>query len=210
MHLSFPIRFMWKNKTLDDRKALGPENTGTGKRTNKKKAMLKIQDITLIAMMVAVLEVCKMALSFLPNVELVTFWVIVFTIYFGWRIMLVIPVFILIECALYPLGLWVIMYLYAWPILALVTWLFRKQNSVWVWSIIAGTFGLLFGLLCAIPYGIIGLTSGGIAAAAATGFAWWVSGIPWDIVHCISNFIIMLVLYKPVSEVIKRIPFSVL
>ena len=37
---------------------------------------LTVRDITLIGMMVAVIEVCKAALGFLPNIELTTFWII--------------------------------------------------------------------------------------------------------------------------------------
>ena len=44
---------------------------------------LSIKDITLIAMTVAIIEVCKITLSFLPNIELTTFWLIMFTIYYN-------------------------------------------------------------------------------------------------------------------------------
>ena len=37
---------------------------------------ISIKDITLIAMMVAIIEVCKVTLSFLPNIEVTTFWLI--------------------------------------------------------------------------------------------------------------------------------------
>ena len=76
---------------------------------------ITVRDITLIGMMVAVIEVCKAALSFLPNIELTTFWLILFTLYFGRKILLVIPVFILIEGCIYGFGLWWVMYLYMWP-----------------------------------------------------------------------------------------------
>lgn len=36
-------------------------------------------------------------------------------------------------------------------------------------------------------------------------FTWWVAGIPWDIVHGVSNFIICLVLYRPIDLAMKRI-----
>ena len=51
-------------------------------KDKKKLLRLTIQDITLIGMMVAVIEVCKMAMTFLPNIELTTFWVIMFTLFF--------------------------------------------------------------------------------------------------------------------------------
>ncbi len=42
-------------------------------------------------------------------------------------------------------------------------------------------------------------------AKNALAFAWWVSGIPFDIVHCLSNFVICLVLFKPLSRGLSRI-----
>lgn len=163
------------------------------------------KDIALIGVMVAVIEVCKMAMTFLPNIELTSFWVIMFTLFFGWKIVFVIPVFILIEAFIYPFGVWLIMYLYAWPLLALVTWFLRKQDSVWVWSFVSAFFGLLFGLLCAIPYLFIGLPGGGLPAGLSTAFTWWIAGIPWDMIHGVSNFVIMLVLYHPVRKIMKKV-----
>ena len=70
-------------------------------------------DIALIGMMIAVIEVSKFALSGLPNIELTTFWIIMFTLYLGNRIFYVIPAFILIEGSIYGFHLWIIMYMYA-------------------------------------------------------------------------------------------------
>lgn len=165
-------------------------------QNNQKNKKLAAKDITLIAMMVAVIEVCKAALTFAPNIELTSFWVIMFTLYFGNHILYVIPVFILIEGTIYGFGLWWVMYLYAWPVLALVVRYFRKMDSALTWSVISGIFGLLFGALCAIPY----LVTGGPYAA----FTWWVAGIPWDFVHGIGNFVIMLILYHPVKAVMQK------
>ena len=158
---------------------------------------LKIRDITLMGMMVAVIEVSKQALAFVPNVELTSFWVIMFSLYFGNKIFFVIPVFILIEGAIYGVQLWWIMYLYAWPLLAILARLFRKMESALSWAVLSGAFGLSFGALCAIPYIILSGPQGALA--------WWVAGIPWDIVHCIGNFVIMLVLYHPMTRVMKML-----
>ena len=113
---------------------------------------LTARDITIMALMVAIIEVSKVALAQVPNVELTSFWIIMFTLYFGPRIFYVIPVFILIEGLMYGFGLWWIMYLYAWPMLALVVLLLGKMNTAWDWSFVSGLFGLSFGFLCAIPY----------------------------------------------------------
>lgn len=165
---------------------------------------ITVRDITLIGMMVAVIEVCKAALSFLPNIELTTFWLILFTLYFGRKILLVIPVFILIEGCIYGFGLWWVMYLYMWPLLVLLVWIFKKHGSIWFFSTLSGLFGLFFGFFCAIPYVVIGAWDGGIQNGLYAGFTWWVAGIPWDIVHGVGNFVLMLVLYHPVRRVMER------
>lgn len=170
-----------------------------------KKARLTIQDICQIGMMVAVIEVCKATLSFLPNIELTSFWLIMFTLFFGGKILLVVPVFTLIEGALYGFNLWWIMYLYAWPLLVLITWIFRKQQSPWFWSVLSGLFGLSFGLLCSLPYVVMGAVDGGIRNGLYAGFTWWVAGIPWDLIHCAGNFVLMLVLYRPIRSLMERL-----
>lgn len=164
---------------------------------------LSVQDIALIGMMTAVIEVSKLALSFLPNVELVTFWIIMFTLFFGPKVIYSILVFILIEISIYGIQTWVIMYLYMWPMLALLVYLFRKSNSVWFYSILSGLYGLFFGAFCSIPYIVIGTVDGGIRSGLLMAFNWWVAGIPFDILHGISNFALMLVLYVPVRALLN-------
>lgn len=161
---------------------------------NKSKFIAK--DITTMAFMVAVIEVCKVLLAHIPNVELTSFWIIMFTLFFGKKIFCVIPVFILVEGAIYGIGPWWIMYLYTWPLLAIVVLIFQKRKDAWDWAMVSGIFGLLFGFFCAIPY----IFTTGIAGA----FAWWIQGIPWDLVHGIANFAIMLVLYNPMQKVMAR------
>lgn len=169
------------------------------------KSKIMIKDIAYIAVMVAIIEVCKTALSFLPNIELTSFWIIMFMLFLGKRTYFAVPVFILIEGAIYGFGLWWLMYLYAWPLLALITWIFKKVDSVIFWSVLSSIFGLSFGFLCSIPYFFIGLSNGNIKAALTTQFTWWIAGIPWDIVHGIGNFVMMFVLYIPVSRAMNKI-----
>lgn len=168
---------------------------------------MKTKDIALIGVMVAIIEVCKAALTWAPNIELTSFWIIMFSLYLGKHIFYAIPVFILIEGAIYGFGLWWVMYLYAWPLLAIVCRLFKKMDSAISWSILSGLFGLLFGLLCAIPYIFIGSAGTSLMNGLQYAFGWWVSGIPWDITHGIGNFIIMLVLYHPIARVMKKMQF---
>ena len=73
---------------------------GHMKRLNKmdrREGFFSVKDIALIGAMIAVIEVCKAVLSFMPNIELTTFWLIMFTLYFGRKVLAVVPAFILVE-----------------------------------------------------------------------------------------------------------------
>lgn len=175
-----------------------------GKDIVSRRTSLSVRDICLIGIMTAVIEVCKAALSILPNIELTTFWLILFTLYFGRKSAFVVPVFILLEGLIYGFGLWWVMYLYLWPALVLFTWIFRRQKSVWFWSAFSAVFGFCFGLLGSIPYAAAGAVGGSLKAGLSAAFSWWVAGIPWDIIHGTGNFILMLVLYHPVRCVMEK------
>lgn len=151
----------------------------------------------MIGMMVAMIEAAKTALAAIPNVELVSLLIILFTLFFGKKIIYVIGAFVLVEGLIYGFGIWWVMYLYAWPLLAYVTWLFRKQTSVWVFAAVSGVFGLLFGALCGIPYFFIGGWN--------MGFSWWIAGIPYDLIHGVSNFVVCLILFVPLRKVLGKL-----
>lgn len=169
------------------------------------KKEIRVSDICQIGIMVAVIEVCKGALTMLPNIEMTTFLLIMFAIYFGKKVYFVVPVMILIEGAVYGIGLWWFMYIYTWPILVFLARRLTKNASCISLSVLAGIFGLTFGLLGSIPYFFIGAWSGGIMSGVSNAIAWWIAGIPWDLVHGVSNFIIMLVLYHPMKKCIATI-----
>lgn len=156
-----------------------------------------IKDIATVGLMVAFIEAAKFTLAGIPNVELTSFLIIMFALYFGRHIYFAIPVFIVIEGAIYGFGLWWIMYLYAWPLLVILVKLMGKKLTCFGLAMLSGAFGLGFGALCALPY----IFLGGFKGA----FMYWVAGIPFDVVHAVANFAVMLILYKPVSEVMKRV-----
>ena len=164
------------------------------------------QDAATVGLMVAVIEVCKLFMQGMPNIEMTTFLIILFTLRFGRLSLYAIPAFILIEGMIYGFGLWWVMYLYAWPLLALITRAFSHNDSAFFWAFVSGVFGLLFGLLCAIPYFFVGLVGGGPAQGLTQMLAWWIAGIPFDLIHGISNFALMLALYRPISNLLARMP----
>ncbi len=150
---------------------------------------MRIKDIVIIGMLGAVLLAIQVVFAFLPNIELISLLIIIYTLILGRNTVFVIYVFVTLEGLFYGFGLWWINYLYVWMILFIVVRLFKKKSSPVFWALICGLFGIAFGALCAIP----NLFLGGIPSA----FAYWVYGIPFDIAHGISNFILTVVLFKP-------------
>ena len=149
---------------------------------------MKTREIVIYGILSAVLLAAQVSLGFLPNIEIVTLLILVYTLVFRKKVFFIIYIFVFLEGLIYGFGLWWINYLYVWSIQALITLLFRKNDSVWFWSILSGIYGITFGALCTIPYFAIG----GISGA----FAYWTSGLLFDIIHCISNFIVCLVLFN--------------
>lgn len=158
---------------------------------------MKTRDLVVVAMMSAMLFVVQVALSFVPNIELVTLLIIIYTLVIGRKTIFAIYVFALLEGLFYGFGIWWIMYLYIWTVLYFIVRTLRKQEEVLVWSLVGGFFGLLFGTLCSIPYFFIG----GIGA----GVVWWGAGLPYDILHGVGNFVVILVLFKPIYKVVEKL-----
>jgi energy-coupling factor transport system substrate-specific component len=158
---------------------------------------MRIKDIVIIGMMSAIMIAVQVVLGFLPNVELVSLLIILYTLIFGKKTAYIIYVFVAVEGIIYGFGLWWFNYLYVWAVLFLIVLLLRNARSPFLWAAVSGTFGLSFGILCSIPYFI----TGGIPS----GLAYWTSGIPFDITHGISNFAITLVLFHPLYYILDKV-----
>lgn len=139
----------------------------------------------------------KVALMALPNVEPVSLLVMLFAVVFGRKCLYAIYIYVLLELLLHGLHLWVFNYLYVWALLAGVAWLLREMRQPLGWALLSGVFGLVFGALCAPVYLVVG---GPMYAVS-----WWVSGIPFDMIHALSNFVIALVLFVPLRTLLERL-----
>lgn len=171
----------------------------------KKRQQLGARDIAYMAMMAVLLEVGKIALDWAANIEIVSFLLIIFTLYFGWKVIPPVLIFATIECLRFGFGPWTVTYYYVWGILVAAVLLTKKfgrslkKGSVLFYSILSGLFGLLFGGFCSLYT----LVLGGFKVM----IAWWISGIVFDLIHCAGNFVICLVLFYPVNKAMSKIHF---
>ena len=158
---------------------------------------LNVRELTLFALLGALTFGVKFAMSGLPNIEPVSLMVMLFAVVFGKKALYPISLYVLLEILVFGIQLWNLNYLYIWVLFALAAYLLRGMTHPLCWALLSGGFGLLFGLLCAPVY----LVFGGPAFA----LSWWLSGIPYDIAHCVGNFVIALILFVPLRKVLEKL-----
>lgn len=156
-----------------------------------------LRETALFAVYGALMMGAQVAMAPLPNIEPVTLLLMCCTIVFGVRALYPCYVFVLLEGLVYGFGLWFVCYLYVWAVLVILTLGLRRNASYVIWTAAAAGYGLLFGALCAIPYFIIG--------GWEMGFSYWVSGIPFDLLHCAGNAVMAALLLKPLTTLLRRL-----
>lgn len=157
---------------------------------------LSVKELALFGILGGMTFGAKIMMMGLPNIEPVSLMVILFAVTFGRKAVYPVYTYVFLEFVLHGINLWSINYLYIWLILAAAAWCLRDMSSPLEWATLSGVFGLLFGALCAPVY----LFFGGPAVA----LSWWISGIPYDMLHCAGNFAIALVLFVPLRRQLKR------
>ena len=151
--------------------------------------------MVLFAVLGAMTFAAKYVMSFLPNIEPVSLMVMLFAVVFGWKWVYPVYLYVLMEVLFYGISLWNINYLYIWAVLAVAAMFLKNMKHPVGWAMLSGVFGLLFGALC----GIVDIFIGGFGYAVTK----WVSGIPFDIAHCAGNFVIALLLFKPMRKLLE-------
>ena len=157
---------------------------------------MNVREMVLFAVLGAMTFAAKYVMSFLPNIEPVSLMVMLFAVVFGWKWIYPVYLYVVMEILFYGISLWNINYLYIWAVLAVAACFLRNMRHPLAWAILSGTFGLLFGALC----GIVDIFIGGFGYAVTK----WVSGIPFDIAHCAGNFVIALVLFVPLRNLLEK------
>lgn len=160
---------------------------------------MKTRDIALIGLLSASITAGKLALSFIPNVEIVTLLFILYTIIFGYKKSIFVSiVFTTTEILIYGVSTWIIVYYFIWVLLIIITALMKnKFKSEYGYATLGAIFGYTFGMFFAIFESFF--------YGASYGWVYWLRGIPFDIIHGTSNFIIILVLFKPLTKILGKL-----
>lgn len=165
---------------------------------------ISTKELVTMAFLGAILLAAQVALAPLPNIEVVSLLIYIYAQVYRKKVFFIIYMFVILEGCIYGFGLWWLGYLYVWSILAAIVLLLKEgqqRKSVLLSSVVLGAYGLAYGFLFAIPYFIVSGTSAGIA--------YWVAGIPFDLMHCAGNVVSALLLYKPLRELLGRLQSTV-
>lgn len=157
---------------------------------------LTVREMVLFGILGAMTFAAKYVMSFLPNIEPSSLMVMLFAVVFGKKWVYPTYLYVAMEVLFYGINLWTINYLYIWAVLAVAALLLKDMKSSLGWAMVSGIFGLLFGVLC----GIVDVFIGGFSYAVTK----WISGIPFDISHCVGNFVIALVLFPPLRDLLEK------
>lgn len=178
-------------------------------KKNNQENNLTIFEIALFAMLGAIMFCSKLLMEWIPNVHLLGMFTITFTLVYRKKALFPIYTYVLINGVYAGFATWWIPYLYIWTILWAATMLLPKAiiNPTKKWQYTLSTLSLMF--LC----GIHGLAFGILYAPAQafmygmsfkTTMAWIITGLPFDLIHGISNFFAG-VLILPLVKLLKTL-----
>ncbi len=161
------------------------------------KQSISIRDLVTMALLTALLFVMQVVMAPLPNVEVVSLLILLYTKHYRKKALLIIYAFALLEGMMYGFGLWFVNYLYVWTILFLVVMILPKREGWLFHTFILTFYGLGFGTLCSIPYFFIG----GWRMMAS----YIVAGIPFDLMHGFANGVVCAVLFATLNRLFARV-----
>ena len=161
----------------------------------------------LVGVMAASVSCGKLALSFIPNVEVVTLLLALYSYVFGIAGVMAAFVFVCIEPLIYGFGPWFVTYLIYWPLLAFCFYLLGKANkgTRWIATGVAVLSTVLFGVISSIV-DVLFLT--GITQYFFRNFAlFYVRGFVFYAVQISCNAVLFSTLFEFASRklgIIKR------
>lgn len=161
---------------------------------------LTIKEMTVFSMLGAIMYASKVIMEVAPNVHLLGAFIVAFTVVYRKKALYPIYVFVLLTGLFNGFNAWWLPYLYIWAVLwAVVMLLPRKLPKMWqpiIYMSVSAMHGFLYGVLYAPVQALVyGLNFEGT-------LAWIATGLPWDMIHGVSNFFCGI-LIVPIISVLK-------
>ncbi len=163
------------------------------------------KSLALVGIMAASVECGKLALSFLPNVEVVSLLLALYSYVFGLYGVMAAYIFVCIEPIIWGFNTWVVSYLIYWPLLSILFFILGKlrvKNRILLTSA-AVLMTFLFGVLTSLVD--IGLLSGFFDNFEYRFAVYYARGAVFYIIHICSNAVIFLVLFSLFAKKLLKI-----
>lgn len=156
----------------------------------------------IFAMLATVMFSSKILMELLPNIHLLGMLTVTYTVVYRTRALIPLYLYVFINGLYAGFNLWWAPYLYIWTVLWGLTMLLPKdmpkRACYIVYPILCGLHGFAFGTLYAPAQAMMfGLNFQQM-------LAWIAAGIPFDIVHGISNVAMGFLVY-PLSLLLKKL-----
>lgn len=158
---------------------------------------MKARDITLIAVLVAILVVSQFGFSIVVGVNLVFPLLLIYTYTLGFKKgMLIMISFVGVRFLLGLPFLTVILWLWTFSVLVILAAVVNKisRGNEYVAALFTFGYFILFGLLCSVQEFIL---------TDVSFYVYWIKGLPTDALGAVAGFITTLVLLKPLNKAIQ-------
>lgn len=148
---------------------------------------LTAREIAVFGMLGAVMYASKILMDVFPNIHLLGVFTMAFTLHYGKKALYPIYIYVLILGLFSGFAAWWVPHLYLWAVLWWVTMrlprsLPEKLRPV-VYMAVCSLHGFLYGVLYAPAQAVLfGLSFEGM-------IAWIAAGLPFDLIHGVSNFV---------------------
>ncbi|MGN0614224.1 MAG: hypothetical protein ACI4JB_10050 [Porcipelethomonas sp.] len=162
---------------------------------------ITVREMTVFAMLGAVMYVSKIMMEGLPNVHLLGVFTVAITLVYRKKALYAIYTYVFINGLFGGFSMWWIPYLYIWTVLwgavMLLPKNMPKKAAPFVYMIVCSLHGFLFGTLYAPAQALMfGLNFKQM-------LAWIAAGLPYDCIHGVSNFFCGI-LIVPISAALKK------
>ena len=149
------------------------------------KAKISVKEITVFALLGALMYMGDILMEALPNIHLVGVLTVVYTLVFRKKALIPIYIYVFITLLTNGFGMWSLPYLYLWTVLWGIVMILPPQMPKWLqwiaYPLVCALHGIFFGTLYAPAHALMmGFDFKGM-------ITWILAGLTFDFIHAVGN-----------------------
>lgn len=159
---------------------------------------INTKQIALMAMLIALSVVSRIALTFIPNVQATTVIVILSSFILNpFGAVVVATGSALLSNMVLGMGIWTLWQIVSWSLVGLMSGFigrYHRKIPLPILSLYAGFCGLFYGFSISLP----------MSKMIGNFWIYYLSGLPFDIIHAIGNIVFLYILYPIFLKVVDK------